>query len=112
MSSKRKLIYCNCTYAKIISEDRKREVLEGLSQLDEEVIMVPDLCESAAKKDPMLNDLLNDGPACVIACYKRSVKWLAHNAEVPWNEDQVLVHNMREEEADSILKAVGGVDAQ
>lgn len=83
MSQNRKLVYCNCTYAKIIPEDRKREVLDGLSQIDEEVIMVPDLCESAAKKDPMLNELLNDGPACVIACYKRSVKWLAHNAEVP-----------------------------
>jgi hypothetical protein len=110
VSQARKLIYCNCTYAKIIPEDRKREVLEGLSQIDEEVIMVPDLCESAAKKDPMLNDLLNDGPVCVIACYKRSVKWLAHNAEVPWNEEQVEVLNMREEKAESILKTVGGGD--
>ena len=112
MSEKRKLIYCNCTYAKIIPEDRKREVLEGLAELEEDVIMIPDLCESAAKKDPMLNDLFNNGPACVMACYKRSVKWLTHNAEVPWNEDLISVYNMREDKAEDILKAVGDDHAQ
>ena len=109
MSSKRKLIYCNCTYAKIIPEDRKKEVLAGLSKLDEDVIMVPDLCEASARKDPIIEELLNDGPACVIACYKRSVKWLAHNAGVTWDEKLIEVHNMREVEAQSILEAVGGV---
>jgi len=110
VSSDKKIIYCNCTYAKIIPEDRKKDVLAGLSELDQDVIMVPDLCESAARKDPQLKDLLNDGPACVIACYKRSVKWLAHNAEVPWNEEDITVYNMREEEASSILESLGESD--
>jgi len=110
MSSKRKLIYCNCTYAKIIPDERKKEVLRGLAQLEEDVIMVPDLCEAAARKDPIIKELLNEGPACVIACYKRSVKWLAHNAGVAWDEKLIDVYNMREMEAQSILEAVGGTE--
>ncbi len=106
MNSVSKIIYCHCAYAKIIDENKKMEVLKELAQIEQSVDFVPDLCEMSAKNDPKLKEIFDDTPTCVIACYKRSVKWLLHNRDVKWNEDHYQVLNMREDTADEIISKI------
>lgn len=100
-----KVLYCRCAYAQVVPDHVKDEVLKGLCDSETTFETVSDLCEMAARKDPRLSELLKDGPVKIAACYPRAVKWLFHNAEVdfPDNEDEVQVLNMREDAAENIL---------
>ena len=65
---------------------------------------VSDLCEMSARKDPRLEKLVDgEVPVQIAACYPRAVKWLFHQAGVPFpDEEKVEVLNMREESAEEI----------
>lgn len=105
-----KIVYCNCTYAKVIEDDTKAAVLEALSETGVAFHGVPDLCELAAKKDPQLKTLFADGPVRVAACYERAVKGLCHAAGVDWSDD-VTVINMREHSAAEVVQELLGREA-
>lgn len=91
------IVYCHCTYAKVIEADAKQAVLRDLSATGKDFIAVPDLCEMAAKKDPQLGELLSADKVSIIACYHRAVKGLCHSAGVEWRDDAIDVINMREQ---------------
>ncbi len=100
-----KILYCRCAYAQVVPDDVKDAVLKGLCESGASFETVADLCEMAARKDPRLNDLLEDQPVKIAACYPRAVKWLFHNAgaDFPDDGEAVNVANMREEPAENIL---------
>ncbi|MEM1441999.1 MAG: hypothetical protein AAGF67_06625 [Verrucomicrobiota bacterium] len=60
----------------------------------------------SARKDHRLSKLLDgDRPIQIAACYPRAVKWLFHQAGVPFpEENSVEVLNMREETAEDISR--------
>lgn len=96
-----RLLYCNCTYSKVIEADVKRDVLAGLCESGADFDAVADLCEMAAKQDPLLGRIAAGAPAKIIACYPRAVRGLFHAAHAPL-PDTVEVLNMRTESAEQI----------
>ena len=101
----KKILYCRCAYAQVVPDDVKNDVLKGLCESGASFDTVSDLCEMSARKDPQLQQLLDEGGVKIAACYPRAVKWLFHSAGVdfPDSEEQAKVLNMRTESADEIL---------
>ena len=98
-----KILYCNCTYAKVVPKDVKSEVLRRLSDSGKAFDAVADLCDMSARKDPALKKIAEGGCTKIVACYPRAVKWLFHAAKTPLADD-VEVLNMREDSAEKIVK--------
>ncbi len=94
-----KLLYCNCTYAKVVPKDVKAEVLRRLSESGKEFDALPDLCDMSARNDPALKRIAQSGCVRIAACYPRAVKWLFHGASSPLPAEGVEVLNMREDSA-------------
>ena len=103
-----RLLYCNCTYAKVVPDHVKTRVLEGLAASDAAFDAVPDLCEMSAAKDPALARLAANGPVRIAACYPRAVRWLFHAAGIAFDESSAEVVNMRTESPDQVLDAMLG----
>ncbi|MFQ5719700.1 MAG: hypothetical protein ACE5IK_09120 [Acidobacteriota bacterium] len=101
-----RVVYCNCTYARIIPEEVKREVLGRLCDSDVAFMAVPDLCEMSAHKDPALKAMAADPDTRIVACYPRAVKWLFDAAGAPLADAQKTVVNMRVTGAEEIVAAV------
>jgi hypothetical protein len=97
-----RVVYCHCTYAKVVPAAVKDEVLRRLTESGVPFDAVPDLCELSARKDPCLAELVT-GPAKIAACYPRAVKWLFSAAGLPLPAG-VEVLNMRTETADAIAE--------
>jgi len=88
-------IYCRCAYAQIIPDDVKNAHLESLCAADEPFDAVPDLCEMAARRHPMLREIAGDEEVRIIACHPRAVKGLFTQAGCPL-PDSAEIRNMRE----------------
>jgi len=98
MKNTRLSIYCNCSYADIISEDMRSSVLKKITSTSDNSLMVlPDLCQLAARKDPLLQKISDAADGIrIAACYPRAVKWLLEAAGVELNDKQVEYLNMRQ----------------
>lgn len=99
------LLYCNCSYAKVVPEDVKQEVLRQLSESGRSFEAVADLCEMSAKRDPALIELLKQPGLRIAACYPRAVKWLCSAAGATPPDDAQVV-NMRVLPADDVMKTL------
>ena len=98
------ILFCNCTYAKVVPENVKREVLAALASSGVAFDAVPDLCDMSARNDPALKRIAESGPLKIAACYERAVKWLFHAANSPLPAEGVEILNMREEDAESVTE--------
>src|SRR5687767_6934978 len=98
-----RIIYCHCSYARVVPTETKTAVLEGLAAANVEFDAVPDLCEMAARRDPRLAELAANGPLRIAACYPRAVKWLFASAGVMIDE-KTAVCNMRTDPAGKVLQ--------
>jgi hypothetical protein len=103
-----RILFCNCTYAKVVPRDVKKEVLRTLSDSGRAFDAVADLCDMSARKDPALRRIADGGCTKIAACYPRAVKWLFHAAGSPLPAAGVDVLNMRESSADEISKELLG----
>src|SRR5258708_1758911 len=109
---KQRVLYRHCTYARVVPNEVKQEVLAKLAASELEFEAVPDLCEMSAKRDPRLAELVESGESVrIVACYPRAVKWLFSAAGTPLPESGVEVLNMREQPADAILYSILGANA-
>jgi len=102
-SGSAKIVYCNCSYARVVPVETKNEVLSKLCASGVAFDSVADLCEMSARKDPALERIAGDGNVKIAACFPRAVKWLFHAAGAPLPENGVDVLNMREQSADEIV---------
>ncbi|MBI3271961.1 MAG: hypothetical protein HYZ53_23410 [Planctomycetes bacterium] len=98
-----RILYCNCTYAKVVPPEVKQGVLRRLCESGAAFDAVADLCDLSARKDPALKTLVGSGPVRIAACYPRAVRWLFHAAGAPLPEAGVEVLNMRTQTADAVL---------
>ena len=101
MSESRRILYCRCAFAKVVPLETKDAVLKSLADSGVAFDAVPELCEMSARKDATLEQLASpsDGEQLeIVACYPRAVKWLFHAAGAPLPEQNVTIHNMRNEE--------------
>lgn len=102
-----RILYCNCSYARVVPEEVKSEVLAGLVRSGVAFDAVPDLCELAARGDASLERLASGGREIrIAACYPRAVKWLFHRASAPLPDDLVRIHNMRTADGAEVLEAL------
>lgn len=107
------ILYCNCSCAKVVPPEVKREVLAALSASDVAFEAVPDLCDMSARKDPSLARFARSDSLKIVACYDRAVRWLFHAAKNPLPTEGIEVLNMRTEKAGAIVqKLLGGHDGE
>jgi len=99
-----RVLYCNCTFAKVVPPDVKQDVLRQLSDSGQAFDAVADLCDMSARKDPALRRTSEGGCTKIAACYPRAVKWLFHAGGAPLPDEGVTVLNMRVDSADTIVK--------
>ena len=104
------VLYCNCTYAKVVPLDVKRNVLRSLTDAGVSFESVADLCEMSARKDPALKRIAACGSVRIAACYPRAVRWLFHAADAPLSEAGVEILNMREQDATVIADRLLALD--
>lgn len=97
------VVFCNCSYAKVVPLETKRQVLSALCSSGVSFEGVADLCEMSARKDPVLKRIAGAGEVKIAACFPRAVKWLFHAAGAPLADNEVEVFNMREQDADEIV---------
>ncbi len=98
------ILFCNCSYAKVVPAEVKRKVLAALTASGVAFDAVPDLCDMSARKDPALERIAASGPLKIAACYPRAVTWLFHAAKCPLPAGGVEILNMREEKAEAIAQ--------
>jgi len=103
MPPERRILYCHCAYAQVISKQVKQAVLEGLVEQEIEFDSVPDLCEMSARKDPMLKTLSETPNLRIAACYPRAVQGLFTSAGCPLSKEGPEIINMRTLNAEEVL---------
>ena len=96
------VLYCHCASADIVPAETKRRVIEALDASGAAVETVADLCELAARKDPILRRAAAAGSVRIFACYPRAVRWLFAAAGAPLAAG-ATIYNMRTQSADVIL---------
>jgi len=97
------ILYCNCSYATIISAATRDAVRGALNGADADVIAVPDLCGLAARRDPRLAAAAAAPRLSIIACHPRAIQWLFAWAGTPLDMQRTTFYNMRTQPADEIL---------
>jgi len=99
----RRIVYCNCSYAKVVPVETKKQVLADLCASGIAFDAVADLCEMSARKDPALKRIAGSGDVKIAACFPRAVKWLFHAGGAPLPETGIEVLNMRDQSAGEIV---------
>ena len=100
------LVYCRCTYARVVPRKVKDGVLEALSASGVDFDAVPDLCEMSARRDPRLAEIAGGRAVTIAACYPRAVRWLFSSAGSPLDKERVEILNMREETAEAVAASM------
>lgn len=101
--SQHRVVYCNCTYAKVVPQETKQKVLSELTSSGVAFDAFADLCQMSARKDPVLKELAESDDLKIVACFPRAVKWLFHAADAALDDDRHEILNMREQDADEIV---------
>lgn len=97
------VLFCACANSDVIPEEVKREVHASLAAERPDAVVVADLCELAARGDPLLRRLVDSGPLTVVACHPRAVSWLLKRAGAEPLPASLKVVNMRCAAADELL---------
>ena len=106
MAEKTTVLFCNCAYYDLVSDDKKTRVIKALQDASVSFEAVPDLCALAAKKDESLKRFADNTSLKIIACFPRTIKWLFNRADAPIDSKNVQVLNMRTQSADDIVAAL------
>lgn len=107
MADQPRILFCHCNYARVVPDEVKQGVLDGLCQSGRAFEAVADLCEMSARRDPALKRLAaGEEPVKIAACYPRAVKWLFGSCQAGLSSDRTEVVNMRELSADDATAAV------
>ena len=102
------ILYCHCAHADVIPAETRNRILESLAHSGEACEAVADLCELAARRDPILKQIAEGEPVRIIACWPRTVRWLFDYAGAPLPKAAVI-HNMRKEAAEAIMSHLAPV---
>ena len=100
-----RIVYCNCSFARVLAPEVKGKVLEGLAASGIAFDAVPDLCEMSARRDPSLVQFA-EGDVTIAACYPRAVRWLFSAAGAPLQDAGSKILNMRADSAESVLESL------
>src|SRR5688500_2575780 len=101
-----RLLYCHCQYAQVVPREVTETVLGRLCECGVPSDAVADLCEMAARRDPLLQRLAASGRIKIAACFPRAVKGLFHQAGADLPPESSEIVNMRTQPADEIMAAL------
>jgi len=105
MSSVVNVLICECAQAGLIEPATLRRIIAWLKGLGVELHSVSDLCELAARRDPLLAGFAQTGSVKVLACHPRAVRSLFTAAGAPLLSGARLF-NLRPEEAKTAITAL------
>ena len=101
-----RILYCHCQYAQVVPREVKETVLGRLCESGRPFDAVADLCEMAARRDPMLQRFAESGRLKIAACFPRAVKGLFHQAGADLPPESSEIVNMRTQPSDEIIAAL------
>jgi NAD-dependent dihydropyrimidine dehydrogenase PreA subunit len=101
-----RILYCHCAYAEILPPQVKQDVLQALRESGLSCDTVPDLCELASRKDPLLAELAGASRLTIAACHPRAVQWLFAAGGAPLRDEGVEHLDMREASAEQLLRLI------
>ena len=110
MSNQQRIVFCNCTYAKVVPEAVKESVLRGLCDSGVAFDAVADLCEMSARRDPMMQSIANGEVVKIAACFPRAIKGLFGAANAPLDPEKTEVLNMRTETEEAVTARLSAED--
>lgn len=96
-----RILYCHCTYARIVPADVKSAVLNQLAASGIDFEAVPDLCEMSARRDPRLQAFASQDSIRIAACFPRAVHGLFEAAGCRLSPT-ASISNMRMDPADKV----------
>jgi NAD-dependent dihydropyrimidine dehydrogenase PreA subunit len=100
------ILFCHCAYANALPSRVKQEVLQTLKELRLSYRPVADLCELAARKDPLLAELAGAPRLMIAACHPRAVRWLFAAGGAALRDEAVQYLDLREASPEQILPSI------
>ena len=99
------VLYCHCHHARVLPAAVQEAVLRDLCASGRSFEAVPDLCDLAARQDPVLKGLAAR-PLQIAACHPRAVIALFAAAGAPLNPAACTFLNLRTQPVAEILAAL------
>jgi NAD-dependent dihydropyrimidine dehydrogenase PreA subunit len=106
VNEQKSVLFCGCANSDIIPVRVKRRVLGTLLANGVHVHPVGDLCGLAARRDPLLRELVATGNMLVAACHPRATHWLFSRAGADMNGARIRVANMRNGDIEDVLRVI------
>jgi Pyruvate/2-oxoacid:ferredoxin oxidoreductase delta subunit len=106
MKRELRILFCHCAYANILPSQMKQDVLRALEESGLSYDAVPDLCELAARKAPLLSELAGAPGLTIAACHPRAVQWLFAAGGAPLRDEGVEFLDMREASTEQLLHSI------
>ena len=88
-----RILYCNCSYAKVVPPEVKEEVLRQLCASGIAFDAVADLCDMSARKDPALKKLVDSGAVRIAGCIRMdmSTNMLESHRQMPVSASRAML---------------------
>jgi hypothetical protein len=101
-----RILLCRCEYAPVLSPAVKQQAGRALAESGLACDSVPDLCELAARQDPLLAELAGASRLIVAACHARAVEWLFSAGRAPLDHGRVQFFDLRDGGIEGLLQAL------
>jgi NAD-dependent dihydropyrimidine dehydrogenase PreA subunit len=109
MTADTRVLYCRCDYAPVLPPEAKREAGQALNESGLACDVVPDLCELAARKSPLLAELAAAPRLVIAACHRRAVTCLFAAGGAPLREENVVFLDLRQMPAGQIRESISAL---
>lgn len=106
MKTDTRILFCRCDYAPLFAAEVKQQAARALAESGMAYDSVPDLCELAARKDPLLAELAAAPRLMVAACHPRAVEWLFAAGGAPLQDGTAAYFDLRDGGVEAFREAV------
>jgi NAD-dependent dihydropyrimidine dehydrogenase PreA subunit len=94
------VLFCHCAYRGLIAPAARQQLLGRIRAAGIPVTEVPDLCDLAARRDPLLQAAMAHDHVTVAACRPRAVHWLLNAGGVDVCAEAVTFVDLRNADAE------------
>jgi NAD-dependent dihydropyrimidine dehydrogenase PreA subunit len=101
------VLLCECVHSGLIGRAKLQALRASLESAHVPFTTVADLCALAARKDPLLAELVRGPETRILACYPRAVRALFQFAGAPLAPGDAQLINLREASIEAALSCLG-----
>lgn len=101
------VLLCECVHSGLIGRAKLQALRASLESAHIPFTTVPDLCALAARKDPLLAELVRGPETRILACYPRAIRALFQFAGAPLAPGDAQLINLREATIGAALARLG-----